>query len=53
MTPEQKADMAKRDFYDKLTLEESTWLSYQQGTLAKEDIEDMGISFDKLLEKFK
>ena len=41
MTPEQEFDMVERDFYDK----------YRSGILSKEDIEDMGLSFDKLLEK--
>ena len=42
MTPEQELEIIERDLYER----------YQQGLLAKEDIQGMGISFDKLLEKF-
>ena len=42
MTPEQELEMIERDLYER----------YQQGLLGKEDIEAMGISFDKLVECF-
>ena len=44
MTPEQEYTQ---------DIEEFLYQRYEQGLLAKEDIEDMGISFDKLLEKFR
>ena len=43
MTPEQELEMIERDLYGR----------YKKGLLAKEDIEAMGISFDKLLKKYE